>query len=172
MFAGVEVQSLGVISVNFWSILFSLLNLVILFLLARFLFYKPVKKMLTDRQATIDGNYERAKEAEDLAEAHKAEYEKKLESAKDEADDIIKDAVVTAKAREKEIIASAKVESEHIVNQARENAELEIKKAQEVIKDEIVDVSTKLTEKLLEREINIDSNKDIVDSFIDEIGEE
>ncbi len=165
-------EVLGVISVNFWSIVFSLLNLVILFLLAKFLFYKPIKKMLKDRQSTIDGNYQRAQDAENEALKSKEEYEKRLEGAKGEADDIIKNAVLTAKAREKEIIASAKDEGEHIVNQARENAELEIKKAQAVIKDEIVDVSTKLTEKLLEREINMENNKDLVDSFIDKIGEE
>lgn len=164
--------TLGVISLNFWSILFSLLNLVILFLLAKKFLYKPVKKMLADRQATIDASYQRAEDTEADALRSKEEYEKRLESAKDEADDIIKNAVSTAKAREKEIISGAKDESEHIIRQARENAELEIKKAQETIKDEIVDVSTRLTEKLLEREINIEANKDLVDSFIDEIGEE
>lgn len=171
MFAGVEFQTLDVISINLWNIVFSLLNLAILFLLAKFLFYKPVKKMLADRQKTIDDSYQRAQDAEAQANQSKEDYERKLEGAKSEADDIIKNAVATAKAREKDIISEAKTESEQIIKTAKENAELELKKAQEVIKDEIVDVSTKLTEKLLEREINIENNKDLVDSFIDEIGE-
>ena len=80
--------------------------------------------------------------------------------------------MATAKAREKDIISEAKTESEQIIKTAKENAELELKKAQEVIKGEIVDVSTKLTEKLLEREINEKDHSDLIDSFIDEIGEE
>ena len=64
MFAGVEFQTLDVISINLWNIVFSLLNLAILFLLAKFLFYKPVKKMLADRQKTIDDSYQRAQDAE------------------------------------------------------------------------------------------------------------
>lgn len=172
MIFAVEIKPLDVISVNFWSIVFSLLNLVILFVLAKFLFYKPVKKMLANRQKTIDDSYQRAQDAEDAANKSKEDYESKLANAKGEADDIIKNAVATAKAREKDILSEARVESEQIIKTAKENAELELKKAQEVIKGEIVDVSTKLTEKLLEREINIESNKDIVDSFIDEIGEE
>ena len=175
MFAAIDLftkEALDVISINFWSVVFSLLNLVILFVLAKFLFYKPVKKMLADRQKTIDDSYQRAEDAEKEALKSKEDYEMQIAGAKDEADDIIKNAVATAKAREKDIISEAKVESEQIIKTARENAELEIKKAQEVIKGEIVDVSTKLTEKLLEREINMDNNKDLVDSFIDEIGEE
>ena len=50
-------ESLNIISVNFFSILFSLLNLVIIFLIAKFLLYKPVKKMLEGRQKTIEDGY-------------------------------------------------------------------------------------------------------------------
>lgn len=165
-------ESLNIISVNFFSILFSLLNLVIIFLIAKFLLYKPVKKMLQNRQKTIDESYQRARDAENEANAHKEAYEEKLESAKNEANNIISGAVITAKAREKEILAGAKNEGERIVAQAKESAELEIKKAEKTIKDEIVDVSLTLTEKLLEREINEKDHDNLIDSFIDEIGEE
>jgi F-type H+-transporting ATPase subunit b len=165
-------ESLNIISVNFFSILFSLLNLVIIFLIAKFLLYKPVKKMLENRQKTIEDGYERASEAEAKANESRIAYEKKLEGAKGEADEIIADAVATAKARGHEIIEDSRKEGEQILKQAKENAELEIKRAEETIKDEIVDVSTALTRKLLEREINEKDHKDLIDSFIDEIGEE
>ena len=43
---------------------------------------------------------------------------------------------------------------------------------QDSIKQEIVSVSTLLTEKMLEREINSDDHKQIIDSFIENIGDE
>ena len=165
-------ESLNIISVNFFSILFSLLNLVIIFLIAKFLLYKPVKKMLQNRQKTIDDSYQRAADAESEANARKEAYESKLKDAKDEANNIISGAVVTAKAREKEILADAKGESERIVAQAKESAALEMKKAEQTIKGEIVDVSFELAEKLLEREINEKDHESLIDSFINEIGEE
>ena len=165
-------ESLNIISVNFFAILFSLLNLVIIFLIAKFLLYKPVKKMLQNRQKTIDDAYQRASDAENEANAHKESYESKLKDAKSEADSIIGNAVMTAKAREKEILADAKSEGERIVAQAKESAELEIKKAEETIKDEIIGVSFELTEKLLEREINEKDHESLIDSFINQIGEE
>ena len=47
-----------------------------------------------------------------------------------------------------------------------------MKKAQDSIKQEIVQVSTLLTGKMLEREINADDHKQIIDSFIEGIGDE
>ena len=55
--------------------------------------------------------------------------------------------------------------------QAETQAELEMRKAEEGIKKEIVEVSTALANKLLEREINADDHRDLIDSFIEKIGD-
>lgn len=165
-------QTLDVISINLWQMLVSLANLVLLFLAVKHFLYKPVKKMLEARQNTIDGQYSDAQKAKEQAISTKEMYEEKLSGAKAEADGIIQSAVSTAKARENEIVAKAKDEATIIVNQAKENAELEVKKAEDSIKQEIVSVSTLLTEKMLEREINSDDHKQIIDSFIESIGDE
>ena len=55
-------QSLEVISVNFWQILISLLNLLILFLLFKKFLFKPVNNMLAKRQSEIDAKYEEAED--------------------------------------------------------------------------------------------------------------
>ena len=165
-------QNLDVISVNLWQLLVSLVNLVLLFLIVKKFLYKPVKNMLETRQSNIEGQYAAADEAKKQALANRDAYEQKLSEAKNEADNIIQSAVSIAKAREKEIVASAKTDAEHIVRQAEEHAALELRKAEGIIKEEIVDVSTRLTEKLLEREINSKDHTKLIDSFIDEIGDE
>lgn len=164
-------QTLDVISINIWQILASLANLVILFLLVKKFLYKPVKKMLKDRQATLDSQYESAENARKEALSDKKAYEEKLSGAKAEADGIIQSAVNLAKIRENEIIEKAKNDADVIVRQAQEDARLEMTKAEESIKREIVDVSTLLTGKLLEREIKPEDHKQIIDSFIEEIGD-
>lgn len=128
--------------------------------------------MLETRQNTIDGEYAKADEARKTAMMEKQAYEEKLSAAKQEADSVIQSAVDTASLREKEILTEAKSRAEGIVRKAREDAELEKIKAQDSIKQEIVEVSTKLTEKMLEREISPEDHKKMIDSFIDEIGEE
>ena len=48
---------------------------------------------------------------------------------------------------------------------------MEKKKAQEDIKEQIVDVSSALTEKLIERELNVEDHRRLIDSFISEMEE-
>ena len=56
-------QNLDVISVNIWLIIISLCNLVILFLIIKKFLYKPVKKMLAERQNQLDKKYSDAEDA-------------------------------------------------------------------------------------------------------------
>ena len=165
-------QNLDVISVNIWNILISLANLAILFFLVKKFLYKPVKNMLEKRRGAIDKEYSDAENAKAEALRDKEAYADKLSGAKSEADAIISSAVSVAKARENEIVEDARKEAEGILHKAREDAALEMRRAESAIKDEIVDVSTLLTEKLLEREINKDDHKELIDSFIEKIGED
>ena len=164
-------QTLDVISVNLWDILVSLLNLVLLFFVAKHFLYKPVKNMLAKRRAAIDGDYAAANAAKEEALANKAAYDEKLSGAKEEAENVIKNAVSVAAAREKEIIAEAKEKADGILRKAESDAILERKKAEEGIKREIVEVSAALTEKLIEREVSSDDHKRFIDSFIEGMGD-
>lgn len=165
-------QYLDVISLNLWQTLVSLSNLLILLLLIKKFLYKPVKEMLSNRQATIDGKYSEAEAAKEQALSDKKTYEEKLSGAQSEADSIIEDATIAAREREKKIISDAKDRADGIIRKAEADAALEMKKSEESIKEQIVEVSTLLTEKMLEREISADDHKKMIDSFIEGIGDE
>ena len=164
-------MNLEVISVNFWQIIISLLNLTIMFLVLKKFLFKPVKKVFADRQAAVAAQYENAAKAEEAAKESKSQWEEKLASAKDEADTIIKSASESAAKRGDEIVAEAKEKADGIIRRAQNEAELERKKATEGMKREIADVSARLSEKLLEREIKTDDHRKLIDSFINEIGD-
>ncbi len=164
-------QHLDIISVNLWQMLVSLANLVLLFLLIKKFLYKPVKKMLETRQKTIEDDYAAANTAKEQALRDQQAYSEQLQGAKLEADRLIKNAVELANDREREILAEAKVKADGIRRRAENDAALERKKAEEGIKREIVEVSTLLTEKLLEREVSSEDHHRFVDSFIESIGD-
>jgi len=164
-------QTLDVISVNIWQILISLINLVLLFLILKHFLYKPVKKTLEKRSKSIENDYEQARLAKEKALADQHEYELQLQSAKDQADSVIKNAVDLAAQREKEILSEAKQKAETIVSRAEEEAVLERKKAEDSIRKEIVEVSAALTEKVLERQVSEEDHKRFIDSFIDGMGD-
>ena len=164
-------QPLDIISVNLWQILISLANLTILFLLLKKFLYKPVTKMLKQREAEIDSRYNDAETAKTSAEAKDAELTSRLANARLEAEGIVKEAADAAKVRGDKIVEDAKATADGIVRQAEIDAALELKRAEESIKTQIIDVSTALTEKMLSREINSDDHKALIDDFIDKIGE-
>lgn len=165
-------QTLSIISVNIWQMLISLANLAILYWLISKFLYKPVKNMLEKRQSTIDGAYKEAEDAKNKALSDKEAYEQKLLDAKTEADGMLEEATQIARNREDKIIKDAKTEAEGIINRAREQAELETKKAENAIKDEIVKVGTLIAEKMIDREISAQDHKNMIDSFIEEIGDD
>jgi len=165
-------QSLEVISVNIWQILISLLNLLILFLMFKKFLFKPVNNMLAKRQSEIDAKYEEANEAKRIAQQDRALWDEKIGTVKIETDEMIKKAQNSAKRQGDAIVSKAKETADSIVRQAENQAQLEIKKAEDEIKKEIVEVSAALANKLLEREINADDHKNLIDSFIEKIGDD
>ncbi len=165
-------QSLDVISVNLWDTVVSLLNLIIIFLLVKKFLFKPVNNMIAKRQAEIDKEYADADEAKAMANADKEAWDKKMKTAKDEVQSLIDNAQSSAKHREERIVSEAKEKAESIIRQAETQAKLERKKAEDEIKQEIVEVSTALANKILEREINVDDHRELIDSFIQKIGDE
>lgn len=164
-------QNLDVISVNLWQIVISLVNLVLLFLIMKKFLFKPVKNILAKRQEEIDQRYAEAELAEDEANENRRQWKEKLDGANKEADSIIQKATDNAKYRGDKMIAEAEEKAESIVRVAKAEAELEMKKAADSIKREIVEVSGALTEKMLEREINNDDHRNLIDSFIEKVGE-
>ena len=164
-------QTLDIISVNLWSILVSLCNLLLLFLILKKFLYKPVKKLIADREEQVNAQFKAAAEAEASAKADKAAWEEKRESAAAEADAIIKNATVNAERRSDAIVAEAREKADGIVRQAQTQAELEHKKAEASIRQEIVDVSAVLATKMLEREVRTEDHRQMIDSFIKDMGD-
>ena len=165
-------QTLEVISVNLWQILISLTNLLILFLLFKKFLFGPVNSMLAKRQSEIDARYDAADKAVQAAQEDKLLWDEKIGTVKAESDDIIRKAQESAKRQGESIVTKAKEQADGIIRQAEAQAELEMKKAHEDIKNEIADISTALAEKILEREVNSDDHRDLIESFIEKIGED
>ena len=165
-------QTLDIISVNLWLILISLLNLVILFLIVKKFLFKPVKRVLEQRQQEIDDRYAQADQANAEAQRSRKDWEEKLAGADAQADAILKSATENANRRGEKLVAEAQERADSILRTAQNEAELERQKAAAGIKQEIVEVSGALAEKLLEREINQQDHRALIDSFIEEIGDE
>ena len=164
-------QTLEIISVNLWQILISLANLFIIFLILKKFLWKPVKKMMEQRQAMVDKQFADAAAAQAQADANQAQWAEKLAGADDEANSRIAAADETARRHGDRIVAEAKDKAAGILRQAESEAQLERQKATASIKGEIASVSAELAEKLLEREVNPADHTRLIESFLDEVGD-
>lgn len=171
MMETLNVQTLDVISVNIWQILLSLANLLLIFIILKKFLWKPVQRVMKQRQDMVDKQFADAAEAEAKANEDKAQWAEKLAGADEEADRRIAAADETARRHGDRVVAEAKEKAQGIIRQAEAEAELERKKATASIRDEIADVSAELAEKLLEREISADDHRAMIASFLDEVGD-
>ena len=159
------------IGVNFWTALFVLLNTLAIFFVAKKFLFVPVKEMIDSRQKEIDNMYDAAGQAEADAEAMRADYQQKLADAQATSERIVKDAVVRAQKREEEIIAQTHGQAAQIMQKAESDIAQEKKKALNDAKDEISDIAMAIAGKVVGRELNAADQADLVDSFIDRLGE-
>ncbi len=160
------------LGVNPWTALFTLANTVTLFLVLKKLFFKPVLQMIEDRQNEIDHMYCEAEESNRQAKALQTEYEKKFAAASQEAERVVKDAILRGQSREEEIVRLANAEADAIREKASADIAQEKKKAVAEAKGEISDLALEIARKMIGKSLDSDDQKRLVDSFIDELGEQ
>ena len=159
------------IGVNFWTALFTLLNFLVLFFVARKYLIGPILQIIADRQKEIDDLYADAGNAKTNAEAMQAEYQQKLEEAHATSEQIVRDAVLRGQAREEEIIRQANAEASAMMDKAAADIAQEKKKAINDAKNEISGIAVAIAEKVVGRELNAADQNQLVDDFINRLGE-
>lgn len=160
------------IGVNFWTALFVLLNTLAVFFVARKFLFKPVHKLITDRQNEIDGMYADAGKAKADAQEMAAEYQRRLADAQATSERLVKEAVVRGQNREEEIVRQANAEASAILSKAAADARQEKKKAVNDAKDEIAEMAMAIASKVVERELSAADQSALVERFIDELGDD
>ena len=159
------------LSIDLATLIPTWLNLLILFLVLKHFLFKPVNKILDDRKAEVENTYKEADEAKENAKALETEYSQKLEGAKEESAEIVREATKKAQSRSDEIIADAKTEAKAIVDNAHDQIEREKKIAVNQIKDEITGLALGAAAKVVEKEVNTSDNERLIESFIDSVGD-
>ena len=128
--------------------------------------------MIDSRQKEIDDMYDNANKSKSDAEQMRLDYEEKLENAKAESEEIVKSAVRKAKLKEEAIINEAQDKAAMVLKRADEQIEQDKKKALNDIKNEVSDLDVGIAGAVLERDFYASEHSDLIDKFIEQIGEE
>ena len=156
-------------SIDLFTILGTIINTLILFLVLKHFLFDKVNAVLDSRRDEVAKTYEDADKALSNAKQLETEYTDKLSSAKEESAEIVKNATKKAQQRSDEIIAEAKDEARGIVDKANSDIEKEKKRAVNQIKDEISDIALSIASSVVSKEIDAKTHEKLIESFIDEI---
>ena len=159
------------IGIDPWTALFTLLNFLLVFFVGKKFLWKPVMKIIQDRQKEIDDMYAEADTSRNNAKALEKEYKEKLSAAAETGERMVKEAVARGQSREEEIIRNANREANNILEKASRDIALEKKKAINDAKSEISGLAVAIAGKVMERQINEEDQKQFIDRFIDELGD-
>ena len=141
-----------------------------MFIVKKFLLDKVVA-VLDKRRETADEQIVAAEKARAEAMEIKKTYEENMLQAKARANEMLTLAQKTAAARSDEMIAQAQQQAAQIKEKAAADIAQEKKNAINEVKDTISGLAMEIASKVVEREINENDHKALVDEFIEKIGE-
>ena len=124
------------LSIDPWNILWTVVNLLVLYLVFKKFLFKPVMKVINAREDMIKQQFDGAKKSQEEADALKASYDEKIESAKIEADEIIVNARNRAQ-EEHEAAWKDQKETEVMLEKAKADIATEKEKATEAAQADI-----------------------------------
>ncbi len=159
------------ISITPWTIVFQICNLLILFVLFKKFLFKRVMAVLDARQKELDGIYDAADKDRVDAAQMKQEYTERMSNAREEADRLVKSAVDNAQRRGDDIVHQAQAEATHLKQKAESEIEQEKRKAYSELMGEISGMAADIAGRMVEREINADDHRELVEEFIRNAGE-
>ena len=150
-----------------WTILTFLL---LLFVLAKFA-WKPLLKMLKDREELIRSSLEDAEKAKEELERLNAEGEAIVNQARSEAQTILSEGKAAATTLKEETLAGAKEQAKNIISEAEKQINVEKDKAINEIKSEVVNLSLNISKKLINKNLSPEDNKALIDESLSNVKE-
>jgi F-type H+-transporting ATPase subunit b len=161
----------SLVAVNPVTLIAQICNLFLQMFVVKKFFLNKVLAILDARREAADKEIVDAQNAREEAMNIKATYEENMRQAKAEATALLSQAQKTASARSEEIINQAQAQAAQIKEKAAADIAQEKKKAINDAKDEISDLALAIAGKVVGRELNAADQSDLVDAFINGLGE-
>ena len=130
----------------------------------------PLMKALEEREQRIAKRISDAEAALKAANDKAAEYERKIVAAKDEAAAIIAEGKRDVEKVREEILAAAQAESARTLERAKREIALARDAALEQLRDRVVDLTSEMAARVIEREVKAEDHRRFIESGIARVG--
>ena len=142
--------------------------LVLLFILKR-VAWKPILSALDQRETAIKDSLEKAEKAKEEAQKVLQENQASLLKAEEESKKIIEQSRQYAEKLKDQMIKESKEQAQKIVDDASAQIDQKKEAAFNELKTKVAEIAIQAAEKILHENLNKDSNKKLVDRYIQDI---
>ena len=153
------------------NLVFTIINLLVLYLLMKKFLFGPIIKVMDVRKAMIDQQFAGAKEQEDQAKALKEQYEGALKSAREESFQIMVQARKEAKAQADKTVEDTQAKVSAMLAKAQEDINTERENAMRQMKDDVASLAMEAAGKIIGKNSGADQDLSLYDQFIEKAGD-
>ena len=148
-----------------WTVITFSVVLTVLWLFA----WKPIIAALDSRNEKVEGDLQKSKELREEAEKLLMDYEKKLDSIKSEANQLIDEGRKDAEVLKEKILKEAREEAERINVRTEQDIHQAKLRALDEIENSVVDMTVSALSKILTQEVKAETHKAVILREITEI---
>lgn len=156
--------------ISFSDVILVLISTILIVLFAKKFFWNKLLAYMDKRQNLIQENIDSSVKLKEEAQEIKDQYDDKMKEAGKEAHAILESAKAQGNAEKEEILAQARASARRIKEAAAEDIERDRMKAEKEMKAAISDVAIAAASQLLKKEVDSQTQRDYVDTFIEEAG--
>ncbi|MBU3839661.1 MAG: F0F1 ATP synthase subunit B [Candidatus Ruminococcus intestinipullorum] len=153
------------------NFLWTIINLIILFLLLRRFLINPVTEVMEKRKQMIAEGLQNAQTAQENAMKMKEEYEEALKGAREETVQMVEKARNDAKKEYDRILSEAGQKAGEIIDAAKIEMRIEREKTMNALQTEIAGLAMAAATKIITQEVAETENQKIYDQFLEEVGD-
>lgn len=153
-----------------WNIVWTIVNILVLFLLLKHFLFKPITEMMESRTAEIENNLKDAEDQKQKASELTAQYEEKLQGAHAEAAQIVSEARQRGQREYDAILKTAGQDAQKVQERARADMEREREEMLRGVQENVTELVLLTASKLSQKELDEESDRKLVDSFLSEAG--
>jgi F-type H+-transporting ATPase subunit b len=161
-------EGIASLGINWGLLIAFLINFAILFVILSLVAYKPIVKMLSDRQARIKESMELAEKIKQDAARSEEEIKAHLETARKEGQNVITQASQIGERLKEEARQTARQEAESVIAKARSEIQREREKSVEELRAEFADIAILAAEKVINETLDKKKHRKIIDEVIKE----
>ena len=158
------------LNINIWDIVWTVVNLLLFFVLLRIFLFKPVLKVMNEREQKIRDELNGAEAARAESEDIKAQYEAELADVHDEADRIRSNAKKSAEKERAQIIADAHAQADRLISDAQKTIARDRQEAIESAHNEIAGLAVLTAARLVSKNIDEESDRAYAEQLLSQVG--